>query len=56
MTLTPFRYSRLVFAMLLSLLILGERPDLLTWIGALVVVLSGYFVALRERNIKNLER
>ena len=52
----PFRYSRLVFAMLLSLLILGERPDLLTWTGALVVVLSGYFVALRERNIKNLER
>ena len=52
----PFLYSRLVFAMLLSLLILGERPDLLTWTGALVVVLSGYFVALRERNIKNLER
>ena len=52
----PFRYSRLVFAMLLSLFILGERPDLLTWIGALVIVLSGYFVALRERKIKNVER
>ena len=52
----PFRYSRLVFAMLLSLLILGERPDLFTWVGALVIVLSGYFIALRERNIKNVKR
>ena len=52
----PFRYSRLVFAMLLSLFILGERPDLFTWIGALVIVFSGYFIALRERSIKNAER
>ena len=52
----PFRYSRLVFAMLLSLFILGERPDLFTWIGASVIVLSGYFIALRERSIKKVER
>ena len=52
----PFRFSRLVFAMLLSLFILGERPDLFTWIGASVIVLSGYFIALRERSIKKVER
>ena len=52
----PFRYSRLVFAMLLSLFILGERPDLFTWIGASVIVLSGYFIALRERSIKKVEK
>ena len=52
----PFRYSRLVFAMLLSLFILGERPDLFTWIGASIIVLSGYFIALRERSIKKVER
>ena len=52
----PFRYTRLVFAMVLSLSILGERPDLFTWIGASVIVLSGYFIALRERSIKKVER
>ena len=52
----PFRYSRLVFALLLSILILGERPDLLTWLGALIVVFSGYFIVLRERNIKNVKK
>ncbi|MEK9572406.1 MAG: EamA family transporter, partial [Paracoccaceae bacterium] len=51
----PFRYSRLVFALLLSILILGERPDLMTWLGALVVVFSGYFIVLRERAVKNTE-
>ena len=48
----PFRYSRLIFAFLLSILILGERPDLLTWLGAFIVVFSGYFIVLTERNIK----
>jgi drug/metabolite transporter (DMT)-like permease len=42
--------------MVLSLSILGERPDLFTWIGASVIVLSGYFIALRERSIKKVER
>ena len=52
----PFRYTRLVFAMVLSLSILGERPDLFTWIGASVIVLSGYFIAVRERSIKKVEQ
>ena len=51
----PFRYSRLIFAMILSIFILGERPDLLTWLGAFVVVISGYFIVLRERIIRDVE-
>lgn len=51
----PFRYSRLVFAMMLSIFILGERPDLWTWLGAFVVVISGYFIVLRERIVKDVE-
>ena len=52
----PFRYSRLIFAMLLSILILGERPDFFTWLGAFVIVASGYFIALREHAIKDVKR
>ncbi len=46
---TPFRYTRLVFALILSVLLLGERPDMLTLIGAAMVVGSG-LVALTRTN------
>lgn len=46
---TPFRYSRLLFGMGLGILVFGERPDLLTIIGALVIVFSGTFALLRSR-------
>lgn len=46
---TPFRYTRLVFAMILAILLFGERPDLATWIGAALVVGSGLFALLQKR-------
>jgi drug/metabolite transporter (DMT)-like permease len=45
---TPFRYTRLVFALVLAMALFGERPDLATWIGAALVVGSG-IVALTRR-------
>ena len=38
---TPFRYTRLIFAMLTGVVIFHERPDTLTLIGSAVVVLAG---------------
>jgi drug/metabolite transporter (DMT)-like permease len=46
---TPFRYTRLVFAMMLAMALFGERPDLATWIGAGMVVGSGLFALTRGR-------
>jgi drug/metabolite transporter (DMT)-like permease len=45
---TPFRYTRLVFAMVLAMVLFGERPDLATWIGAALVVGSGVFALTRR--------
>ena len=45
----PFRYTRLVFALALAVLIFGERPDFLTLLGGGVIVLSGMYSLLRER-------
>jgi drug/metabolite transporter (DMT)-like permease len=45
---TPFRYTRLVFAMVLAMALFGERPDLATWIGAALVVGSGIFALTRK--------
>lgn len=42
-TVTPFRYTRLVFAMILGVLAFGERPDLLTLIGSALVVGAGIY-------------
>jgi drug/metabolite transporter (DMT)-like permease len=45
---TPFRYTRLIFALILAMALFGERPDLATWIGAALVVGSGIFALTRR--------
>ena len=44
----PFRYSRLVFALIVGVTVFGERPDAATLIGAAIIVGSGIYSALRE--------
>lgn len=44
---TPFRYTRLVFALVLAVLLLDEQPDGLTLIGAALVMGSGIYTLLR---------
>lgn len=46
---TPFRYTRLVFALILGVLVFGERPDLATLIGSATVVAAGIYTLLRSR-------
>ena len=41
----PFDFLKLVWATLLGMWVFGELPDLLTWIGALVVFASGFYNA-----------
>ncbi len=48
---TPFRYTRLVFALVLALVVFDERPDLWTLIGAGIVIATGLYTLLRERRI-----
>ncbi len=43
-----FRYSRMVFALVLGVVILGERPDTLTLVGVSIVIAAGLFTFLRE--------
>lgn len=49
---TPFRYSRLVFAMLLGVIFFGERPDAMTLAGAALIVTAGLYSMLREIALK----
>lgn len=44
----PFRYTRLVFALILGALVFGERPDAMTLSGATLIVAAGLYTIWRE--------
>ncbi len=46
---TPFRYTRQLFAIILGFAVFGEWPDLLTWAGIGVIILSGLYTARAGR-------
>ncbi|MEH6835984.1 DMT family transporter [Falsihalocynthiibacter arcticus] len=48
-TVTPFRYTRLLFSLVIGVLVFNERPDALTLLGAAIVIGTGFFTFLRER-------
>lgn len=50
-TVTPFRYTRLVFALILAFFVFHERPDMWTLIGAAIVIATGLYTLWRERVI-----
>lgn len=45
---TPFRYTRLVFALILAVSLLGERPDGMTLAGAALIVAAGLYGLTRR--------
>ncbi|WP_209426385.1 DMT family transporter [Pararhodobacter sp. SW119] len=48
---SPFRYTGLVWALVLGLLVFGDWPDALTGIGAALIVGTGIFTFYRERRM-----
>lgn len=48
----PYRYTRLVAALILAYLIFGEVPDLPMIIGATLVIGAGLFTLYRERKLR----
>ncbi|PJE25666.1 Uncharacterized membrane protein [Pseudooceanicola antarcticus] len=48
---TPFRYTRLLFTLIMGALVFGEIPDLMTYIGATLILGSGLYTFLRERRL-----
>jgi drug/metabolite transporter (DMT)-like permease len=48
----PFRYTSLLWAIVLGLLVFGDLPDGWTLVGAVIVVGAGLFTLLRERALR----
>jgi drug/metabolite transporter (DMT)-like permease len=53
---TPFRYTRLLFAVAIGVIVFGERPDAATLAGAGIVIASGLYTILREAHLARAER
>ncbi|MBV2142946.1 DMT family transporter [Falsochrobactrum sp. TDYN1] len=49
---TPFRYSSLLWAIVLSTVVFGEAPDAYTIAGSALVVGSGVYMVYREKVLK----
>lgn len=47
-----FRYTGLIWALIIGWFIWGDWPDVVTWIGIVIVVASGAFTFWRERAVK----
>ena len=52
----PFRYTGLVWALILGFVVFGEWPEPLTLIGAAIIVATGVFSLLREAQLKRRAR
>jgi drug/metabolite transporter (DMT)-like permease len=52
----PFKYTSLVWAVLLGLLVWGDLPDPWTWVGSTLVVGSGLYIWRREMVLAKLRR
>lgn len=49
---TPFDYSRLIYAGIFGFLFFSEIPDAWTIVGALIIVASSIYIARREAKVK----
>ncbi|PUB19314.1 DMT family transporter [Yoonia sediminilitoris] len=48
---SSFRYSRMIFALILGYVVFAETPDLLTILGITIIIASGIFTLLREARL-----
>lgn len=46
---SPFNYTRIIGAAILGYLIFNELPDLWTWVGTAVIILSGLYIGYCEK-------
>ena len=50
----PFRYSRIVFLLILGVLVFGERPTLSMLLGSTFILISGVYIMWREQLLAKL--
>lgn len=49
----PFRYTRIIFMIMLGVFVFGERPSVLMLLGAVLIIASGSYIMWREQRVKS---
>ena len=52
----PFRYTAMVWALILGLLMFGEIPDMPTIFGTAIIILTGLYSLHREQSLRRSAR
>ena len=52
----PFRYSSLIWAVLLGLVVFGDWPDVWTQLGSVLIVAAGLYSIWREGRLPEIHR
>lgn len=52
----PFRYSRIIFLLVLGILVFGEKPGVLMLFGAALIIGSGTYMMWREHHVKSTQQ
>jgi len=50
---TSFRYSRMIFALVIGIAVFAEWPDSMTLLGAAIIIGSGLYTLWREQRVKS---
>lgn len=50
----PFRYTRLLFSLTVGMIVFDERLDVVSFIGAMIIIGTGLYTFLRERRLAAL--
>ena len=50
----PFRYSRIVFLLILGVLVFGERPSVSMLLVSALIIFSGVYIMWREQLLAKL--
>lgn len=49
--LAPMHYSLIIWGTLWGWLVFGQLPDLWTWVGAIIIIATGFYLIHRERKL-----
>jgi len=48
---SPFRHTRLLFALAFGIFVFDEHPDLLTLVGSLLIIISGIYTLIQSQKL-----
>ncbi|MEE2745446.1 MAG: hypothetical protein VX617_01055, partial [Pseudomonadota bacterium] len=52
----PFGYFAIIVATVIGYQVFGNVPSLTTWIGMLIIVVSGIYIGVRETRTQNIQK